>query len=164
MLLLVAISTISAEPVQMQNGVIIHKVGNAYLFIFPASQGRLKATDNPAGIIEIGKSIKVMYALKIINKGKARFIGLDGSTLSPKLQKQLKPVLKTQNMNELFGFLVKDTNQPLLHMHIKPGFMDKASEVTQEDIKEKMARQGNLTVIFGPASDGGLKIMAAILD
>ncbi len=130
---------------------IIKKVGASYIYVFPSAQGRIKSTDNPAGKIEIGKTVTVIYALKIM--GKARFIGLDGSTISPKLT--------VAQSDKLFGFMVRDSKQSDINISINPTFMSKLERVS--DVQEKMARQGNLSVTLAPV-DHGVKIISVVLD
>ena len=129
-------------PVNAQ--VKVQKVGNSYLFLFPATQGRTVAKENPAGKIAVGKTISVAYALKVMG-GKSRFILLDGTKAG-----ELMPKLSTEQVDKLFGFQVKDTKQPLLNVYIDPSFMQKAPPDSKALLEgERVAREGNLDVIIG---------------
>ena len=128
-------------PVNAQ--VITQKVGNSYIFIFPATQGRITATETPAGRIDIGTTITVMYGLKV-SKGRSRFILMDGTKTEG-----ITPKLTMQHTDKLFGFKVKDVNQPLLHIYIDPSFMEKMPPDSKDKLEgEKPAREGNLDVII----------------
>ncbi len=130
---------------------IIKKVGTSYIFVFPSAQGRIATIENPAGKITIGKTITVIYALKII--GKARFIGVDNSSIPPELT--------AAQSSKLFGFMVRDSRQPNLDIRINPSFMAKLE--TAKQVQGKMARQGNLNLVLA-TDDHGIKIVSVILD
>jgi len=58
--------------------------------------------------------------------------------------------------------MVRDSIQPMMHIHIEPSFM--VDRVGTESLQQKVARQGNLTVIMGVTKSGALRIVQAILD
>ena len=131
------------------------------MFVFPSSQGKLLVSDNPAGKISIGDTITISYALKIARSGKVRFIGVDGSSLSPSAVANLRIVLKVESSQKYFGFFVRDTRQPNLDISINPSFMAKVK--TKNGLREKIAQQGNLNVVLAPVK-GGYKIISVVLD
>ena len=140
------------EAARVQDGVIIQKIGSTYVYVFPTETGRIKGSDNPAGVITIGTNIAVAYALKIMHSGSARFIGFYG----PNLQ---EPKLKVVKAEENFGFLVKDKTQPVLDVQINPTFMAE----TKKQMQDKIARQGNLNVTLKREKDG-YKVLKVVLD
>lgn len=158
-IVVLSLSTTQAA-LSWQDGVLIDKVGSGYIYIFPSTQGRVKANDEPAGKIQVGDTITVMYALKVIRSGKARFIALDGSKIPPSELDKLKPRLSVVQMDKQFGFLVKDKTSPKLNVYISPSFM--AEKTSREGLKDKVARGGNLNVLIG--GDGKLKVLKVILD
>ena len=129
---------------------IVRKIGQSWLFVFPASQGKLFVPDNPAGKISIGDTITLRYALKI-EGGKARFVVVDASPLSKEVADNLRIVLKPEPSKTVFGFLVVDTRQSNLEFSIKPAN------------QENVSRHGNLSVML-IAAKGGYKIGKLILD
>ncbi len=120
---------------------IVKKVDNGYLYMFPSTQGRIKGNENPAGVINVGSTITVMYSLHLIGRAKTRFIGMDATKttgISPNLT-----VAKTQKS---FGFFVRDTNQSTLEIDIEPTFMQKIQKLTEQELHSAVASQGNLNV------------------
>ena len=159
LLSLLLANTLIAQPsLKWQDGVLIQKVGQSIIYIFPSTEGRVTAIENPAGVITIGSTITISYALKVVSIGKARFIGLDASAITAKALEAANPRLKVVKADKLFGFLLRDTKVPTLEIHIAPSFME--NKVTQE---EKIVRQGNLSVTIGQVN-GQLKILNAWLD
>ena len=130
-----------ADQWRTQDGVIIQKTGGGYLYIFPANKGRLKGEDNPAGVINVGQTITVMYSLKLIGDAKTRFIGMDATRTAG-----ISPNLTVTKAQESFGFFVRDTNQSTLEIDIASSFMDKIKKLTEQELKTKIASQGNLNV------------------
>ena len=158
---LLLLLVLNSDATTIQDGVLIQKVGATYLFIFPSYEGRLKASDNPAGTISIGSTVTVAYALKIIKGGRARFVGVDGSTIPPDVFDTLKVALKTQRASKLFGFMVRDTRQPKLDITISPEFMAKVKN--KRKLTETVVREGNLNLILAPDAEG-FKIVSVVLD
>jgi len=149
--LLIALSaTIHAKEWTLESGVIVQQIGNSYLFVFPSNKGRIRGIAEPAGKIQVGSTISVVYSLKIMGGGKARFIGFDASPAST----DPKPKLSVEQAYQTFGFLVKDANNPKLDVHVDPEFAKKAGKTLRG---EKVAAHGNLYVTLG-RNDGTLKI------
>ena len=140
------------DAARVQDGVIIQKIGSTYVYVFPTENGRIKGSDNPAGVITVGNNIAVAYALKIMRFGSARFIGFYGPNLH-------EPKLRVVNAKENFGFLVKDKTQPVLDVQINPSFMAETKKKTQE----KIARAGNLNVTL-KREKYGFKVLKVVLD
>jgi hypothetical protein len=159
MFLILPLSSVVAAP-RWQDGVMIQKKGPDYIYVFPAKRVRVSVSRNPAGEISIGRSISVMYALKVM--GRSRFIGLDASFLSEEQLAKLNPRLSVTEASKDSGFIVRDSIQPMIHIHIEPSFME--GKVSTESLRQKIAREGNLTVIFGVTKSGALRIVQAILD
>jgi hypothetical protein len=159
MFLILPLSSALAAP-RWLDGVMIQKKGSDYIYIFPATRTRMSVQRNPAGEISIGRTISVMYSLKVM--GRSRFIGLDASFLSAKQQAELSPRLSVIEASKTFGFMVRDSIQPMMHIHIEPSFME--GRVSTEPLQQKIAREGNLTVIFEVTKSGALRIVQAILD
>jgi hypothetical protein len=151
---------LAARP-QWQDGVMVQKKGSSYIFIFPTNR-LMTPSQNLAGEITIGNSIAVIYALKVLRSSRTRFIGLDGSTLSAEEFAKLKPRLSTTNASNTFGFMVRDSIQPTMNIYIEPSFM--AGKIDTQPLEQRIARQGNLTVVFGATKSGQLRILQAILD
>jgi len=120
------------------------------MFVFPAPQGRFIGARNPAGVISIGQTITVAYALEIIGQGKARFIGVDAEGIP-----NLAVALKVQHSTKPYGFLVTDLRQPHLNISISPELKNKPIE--------EVARHGNLNLTLAPV-EGGFKIVRMSLD
>lgn len=151
-----------ASPLTVDDSVIVKRIGQTYLFVFPSAMGRFAgASQNPAGKLEIGQTVTIEYALKIIKGGKARFIGVDGSQLSSAAIDAMRVKLSVEPKSETFGFIVRDSKQPVLHVHINPSFM--AEKRSKAEVKEKIAREGNLNVILQRDKDG-VKILKVYLD
>ena len=150
------LSPLRADQWQWKDGVIAQKIGSNYMFVFPTSQGRIKATTTPVGKIRIGDNITILYALKV--KGKVRFISLDAS----KSQATLKPDLMVENTGETFGFFVRDTSQGNLKIYIDPN-LSGLGQVVQEKLnaieKEKIAQRGNLNVAVGKGDKVKFKVV-----
>jgi hypothetical protein len=127
------------------------------MIIFPSSQGRLITSDNPAGMIKIGQTITVAYALKLIRTGRARFVGVDASKLPS--ADNLKIQVTIQQAPKPFGFIVKDTRQPKLDITINPKFMAKV----KGNLQEAVVQQGNLNITLASVP-GGFKIISIVLD
>jgi len=155
-ILLALILPLHAESWRMQDGVIISKVGNSYIFVFPSTKGRITGIAEPAGKIKVGKTIAVVYALKIIGSGRARFIGFDAT----QAHTDPKPTLRVEEGYKTFGFAVKDANNPNLDIHMDPEFAKKVGASLRG---EKVARQGNLYVTIGKDKDT-LKIIRVDLN
>lgn len=120
---------------------IVQKTGNGYLYLFPATQGRIRGNVNPAGVINVGSTITVMYSLKLIGRAKTRFIGMDASRTSG-----VSPNLTVARATRSFGFFVRDTNQSTLSITIWPSFMQKIKNLEESKIRSTIATQGNLNV------------------
>ncbi len=133
--------SLKADQWRLQDGVIVQKTGNGYLYLFPATHGRLKTTANPAGVINVGDTITVMYSLKLIGAAKTRFIGMDATRTSG-----IAPHLTVTKADKSFGFFVRDTNQTELEIAIEPSFMQKIKRLTESELKTEIASQGNLNV------------------
>lgn len=159
LILLFSLLDVSAQRAQWQDSVMVRKIGSNYIFIFPDT--RVTPFQNVAGEITVSRSVAVMYAIKII-RGQSRFIGLDGSVLPPEELAKLKPRLRTINASKNFGFLIRDSIQPDMHIHIEPSFM--AGKISTELLQQRIAREGNLTVIFAASKSGQLRILQAILN
>ncbi len=146
---------------QWQDGVMVQKARSSYIFAFPTNR-IMTPSQNLAGEITIGHSIAVMYALKVLRSSRTRFIGLDGSVLSAEQFAKLRPRLSTTNASNTLGFMVRDSIQPTMHIYIEPSFM--AGKIDTQPLQQRIARQGNLTVVFGVTRSGQLRIIQAILD
>ncbi len=120
---------------------IVQKTGNGYLYLFPAAHGRLQTHDNPAGVINVGDTITVMYSLKLIGEARTRFIGMDATRTTG-----ISPNLTVTKATKSFGFFVRDTNQSTLEIDIAPSFMQKIKRLTEDQLKTQIASQGNLNV------------------
>lgn len=146
----------------IEGNVIVHKIGKTYLFVFPSPRGRLiTAPTNPAGEISIGDNVTIAYALKIINGGRARFVGVDGSDVPESVINSLKIALKVKPSHQTFGFMIKDTRQPHVDISISPAFM--AEKRNKAQLQEQIARTGNLSMVLAPAGNG-VKILKVFLD
>lgn len=141
LLLLATPFPLKADQWKTQDGVIIQKTGGGYLYIFPANVGRLKGIENPAGVINVGQTITVMYSLHLIGNAKTRFIGMDASRTAG-----IAPNLTVTKAQKSFGFFVRDTNQSTLEIDIASSFMDKMRKLTEQELKTEIASQGNLNV------------------
>jgi len=159
MFALLSLSNVVAAP-RWQDGVMVQHKGADYIYVFPATRTRMSVSRNPAGEITISRSISVMYSLKVM--GRNRFIGLSTSFLSGEQQTKFNPRLSTTEASKAAGFMVRDSIQPMMHIHIEPSFM--ANRVSTETLQQTIARQGNLTVIMGVTKSGALRIVQAILD
>ena len=147
-----------AERPRWQDGVIIQRTDRGYLYLFPATQGRIKGNANPAGVINVGETITVMYSLRLIGRARTRFIGVD-ATLSP----GVSPRLKVTKAMRAFGFFVRDTNQATLDITIERSFMRKLEKATTEQSHNAVATQGNLNVSL-KKQDGKVVISGVTLD
>jgi hypothetical protein len=148
--LLFLCSVAQADKYVWQDGVVVQKIGPEYMFVFPAVYGRLppvfQSPSNPSGKIQVGSTITIAYALKL-SKGNARFIALDASKLPAKALNRLNPNLKVENNEQVaFGFLVKDTSQPNLNVHINPKF---GASMSKEVANQRIGNEGNLNVVIG---------------
>jgi len=155
-ILIALILPLHAESWRMQGGVIINKVGNSYIFVFPSTEGRITGIAEPAGKIKVGKTITVVYSLKIIGGGRARFIGFNAT----QAHTDPKPTLSIEEGYKTFGFAVKDANNPNLDIHIDPEFAKKVGASLRG---EKVAKQGNLYVTIGKGKDT-LKVVRVDLN
>lgn len=127
-----------------QDSVIVRKVGDSYIFIFPSTQGRIKADSRPAGRIDLGKTITVKYAFQVLGNGKSRFILIDATNGAG-----IVPKLTVEEVDKLFGFMLRDLNNPKVDIHIDPSFMQKLpQQVKFETLQKEMVREGNLDVII----------------
>ena len=134
---------LAANSSNSQDNVLIRKVGDSYIFIFPSTQGRTKANSRPAGRIDLGKTITVKYAFEVIGGGKSRFILIDATKGAG-----IVPKLTVEQVDKLFGFMLKDLNNPQVDIHIDPSFMQKVPKQTQGQLQKEMVREGNLDVII----------------
>ncbi len=141
LLLLLNPLTLFCDQWKWQDGVIVQKTGNGYLYLFPATQGRIKGNENPAGVINVGDTITVMYSLHLIGHAKTRFIGLDASRATG-----ISPNLTVAKTSKSFGFFVRDTNQSTIEIAIEPSFMEKIRKLEEKELKNSIANQGNLNV------------------
>ena len=132
---------LKADQWRWQDGVIIKKTGGGYLYLFPATQGRIKSNQNPAGVINVGETITVMYSLQLIGRAKTRFIGMDATRTSG-----ISPNLTVAKMSKSFGFFVRDTNSSTIEIAIEPSFMQKIRKLTEKELRTAVASQGNLDV------------------
>jgi hypothetical protein len=130
-----------ADQWRWQDGVIIQKTNGGYIYLFPSTQGRIKGTINPAGVINVGQTITVMYSLKLIGRAKTRFIGMDATRTSG-----ISPELTVAKASKAFGFFVRDTNQSTIEITIEPSFMQKIKNFEETKLHNIIASQGNLNV------------------
>lgn len=160
--MLAGVLKLSAYPVSIEGDVIVKRIGDSYMFVFPAPRGRfILANTNPAGEIFIGKTVSVAYALKIIQGGKARFVSVDGSKIPHDVIDRLRIALAVRRAGKFFGFFVHDSRQPNLNISISPSFMKNAAN--KVSMGEQIARSGNLSVTLAPAGNG-VKVLKVILD
>lgn len=140
-LLLLPSKSLLSEQWKWQDGVIVHKTDGGYLYLFPYTQGRIAAPENPAGVINVGDTITVMYSLKLIGRAKTRFIGMDTSRATG-----VSPRLTVKKAQKAFGFFIRDTNQSVLDITIEPSFMQKIAKQSEKNMRDTIASQGNLNV------------------
>lgn len=136
-----------------QDGVLVQKTGPAYLYVFPASQGRLRVTSEPSGNIKVGTNIVVMYMLHVQQGGKSRFIQLDAAKVPESVRKEIVPKLEAAlNQKKVdMAFIVKDSTQRNLNINIGSGLMATIRRKAQEKAateQQVISRQGNLNVTF----------------
>lgn len=131
-----------------QDNVLIKKVGDSYIFIFPSTQGRIKGNSRPAGRIDIGKTITVKYAFEVIGTGKSRFILIDATK-----DGGITPKLTVEQADKLFGFMLRDSNNKQVDIHIDPSFMQKVPKNTKSALQKEMVREGNLDVVIERKGD-----------
>ena len=136
---LLLLSVIASDAIA-QPDVIVHKVGRGYLYVFPHTISNV----NPAGVINVGSTITVMYSLRLIGTARARFIAMDATRtrgITPNLT-----VMK--HTTKSFGFFIRDTNQKVLDIAIDPSFMRKIEKLNEKQIVNAVAAQGNLNVLL----------------
>lgn len=132
---------LKADQWKWQDGVLVQKTGNGYLYLFPSTQGRIKGNETPAGVINVGDTITVMYSLHLIDRAKTRFIGMDATR-----SKGISPSLTVTKAQKSFGFFVRDTNSPTLEIDIESSFMQKLQSLKEKELKTVIAAHGNLNV------------------
>ncbi len=134
---LLAIPSVSAE---MKNGVIVQRTGQETLFVFPPE------VQKPSGRITVGKTIEVMYFMKV-GGGNARFISMNAGTTH-----QSTPNLRVDNKEgPTMGFYIKDTAQPMMDVHIDPKF---THDINKKTVQTRIGREGNLKVSLGKSEKG----------
>ncbi len=141
-----------------QDGVIVQKLGQQFTFVFPSNKGRITAVARPSGKIQIGKTITLLYALKVAPGANARFVSFGG----PKVTRSIKPELNVENNGSTFGFLIRDTGQDKLDIHIDPGFMKNIGEQAQDrmnEVQQRIANGGNLNVVVDSSDKVNFKIV-----
>jgi len=143
---------------ELQQGVLIDQHNGSYVFAFPSPNRHLGSSARPAGEIRIGGNIVIKYSLKIGNSGKSRFVEVDASKLSGKLQRRAVPRLSVGDIGNPPGFYIKDSRQPQLDIHITTPFLfalrSALAKQSLADVRETLAREGNLSVLIGRTTDG----------
>ncbi len=109
--------------------------------MFPSTQGRIKGNENPAGVINVGDTITVMYSLHLIGHAKTRFIGMDATRATG-----IAPNLTVSKAGKSFGFFVRDTRQSQIEIDIEPTFMQKIQKLAESELHNAVASSGNLNV------------------
>lgn len=141
--LLLMFTTAACGSVQRTDDVITSKIGDATMFVFrgtqPIAQGKVK----------VGSNITVAYWLRVKKGSRARFIAMDATGTQTKISPALKenaPVPEKWSG----GFLVADTTQKNLDVHIASHLWSKIKDVrTQERVKamqETLSKEANLSV------------------
>jgi len=161
----VIVSLICVSSVYADTDVIERKIGAGTMFVF---DGRIS---EPKGEILIGKTITIIYWLKIEAGGKPRFIAMDASSMSPHALKQFKPTAGSDGKGPgpkwAGGFYIKSSKQPQLDITLSPDLWAKIRDISTKNqlraLETTMSHQANLNVIVG-YSNGSYKILNVVVN
>jgi hypothetical protein len=156
------LSLLLLHSVYAEEGVIVQKVGTAYMFVFPGENAQLHSVAEPKGIVQVGDTITILYWLRIYGD-QPRFIAMDAPI---KVRPQLFPVTKTGN-KWLGGFLIRDSNQKQLDISISPKLWKQVRSVPTRkqlsELEKTMSKMANLSVTIGGDATH-FKITKIIID
>jgi len=129
-----------AARLRTENGVVISKIGGAYLYIFTGGE--------PIGSVHAGNTVQVDYWLHV--SGRPRFISMDATMAGQKFKPSIYPGKSNQPANWSGGFYILSSKQGKLDVVISQRLWEKiADQPTRDRVKalqQAMSREANLNV------------------